>query len=101
MAALSDNARTYIATFSAQRLQATGSPGMVVFVSSQSENDPAARRNDLFYLDIEALAAMIKGAQETDPETAAFVLIIDGGEIRTEIVRATRKPRTGGGPLGL
>lgn len=90
MESLSDDARALITAFSAQKYKETGRPGMVVFVVSQAA-DAETTRNDIYYLTIEEIAAMLQVAQETDQEQAAFTLIVDGPQMRTEVLpRGTR-----------
>ena len=90
MESLSDDARALITAFSAQKYKETGRPGMVVFVVSQAA-DTETMRNDIYYLTIEEIAAMLQVAQETDQEQAAFTLIVDGPQMRTEVLpRGTR-----------
>ena len=90
MESLSDDARALITAFSAQKYKETGRPGMVVFVVSQTA-DTEPMRNDIYYLTIEEIAAMLQVAQETDQEQAAFTLIVDGPQMRTEVLpRGTR-----------
>jgi hypothetical protein len=90
MEPLSDDAQALITAFSAQKYQETGRPGMVVFVVSPTA-DAETMRHDIYYLTIEEIAAMLQVARETDQERAAFTLIVDGPQMRTEVLpRGTR-----------
>jgi hypothetical protein len=86
MEELSSDARAIVAAFSTQKHQETGHPGLVVLVSDDTQESPDMVRRHVFYVTLPELEKMVSQAHAIDQTREAFVLIVDGPSMKTEIV---------------